>query len=108
MCATLVAGGAAGSAPAQPSADVSWRTLRDAELSLGWLRSENAAGLLFFRDSSLSEIAAYAAAEQGDLKTIATPKSASPSDWTPPRITGFRSESSCAARWNTNGSWAAG
>ncbi len=68
VCATLVAGGAAGSAPAQPSADVSWRTLRDAELSLGWLRSENAAGLLFFRDSSLSEIAAYAAAEQGDLK----------------------------------------
>lgn len=68
VCATLVAGGAAGSAPAQPSADVSWRTLRDAELSLGWLRSENAAGLLFFRDSSLSEIAAYAAAEHGGLK----------------------------------------
>lgn len=68
VCATLVAGGAAGSAPAQPSADVSWHTLRDAELSLGWLRSENAAGMLFFRDSSLSEIAAYAAAEHGGLK----------------------------------------
>lgn len=68
LCAALVAGGAVGSAPAQPSSGASWRTLRDAELSLGWLRSENAAGLIFFRDSSLSEIAAYAAAEHGGLK----------------------------------------
>lgn len=68
LCAALVAGGAVGSAPAQPSSGASWRTLRDAELSLGWLRSENAAGLIFFRDSSLSEIAAYAATEHGGLK----------------------------------------
>lgn len=45
-----------------------WLRIRDAELSEGWLRSENAAGLTRFRLTKCSEAALFAVKENGDRK----------------------------------------
>lgn len=45
-----------------------WRSLSDAYIENGWLHSENASGLVFYKEKTMSEVALYGQLLRGDLR----------------------------------------